>query len=324
MVNELKKLLEVENLKIRYQTRKGKVFAVNNVSFKVNKGEFVGLSGESGCGKTTIANSLLHILPKEGIVEDGKIIFKGKNTLNFSEENKRLYRWKDVSMIFQGAMNSLNPVHKIIDQMADTILIHESISRAEANERSLNLIESMGIERSRGYSYPHELSGGMKQRMMIALALVCQPSLILADEPTTALDVMVQAQILDLLNKLRNEIDLSLLLITHDLSVIAETCDRAIIMYGGRIMEEGPVSKMFTEPAHPYTRKLLSSFPSVVEDKEIDYIEGNPPPLLESQFPQGCPFYDRCEYAIDKCDEEPPTLKFKDDVRVACIRSNEI
>jgi peptide/nickel transport system ATP-binding protein len=315
-------LLEVNNLNVRYQTKKGKVSAVNNVSFNIKPGEFVGLSGESGCGKTTVANSLLQILPKEGKIESGKIKFKNENILDFSSEKILQYRWKNVSMIFQGSMNALNPVHKVIKQMSDTILLHENVSKEEAENRSLDLLEAMGIERLRGNAYPHELSGGMRQRVMIALALVCHPSLVLADEPTTALDVMVQAQILDLLNKLRKEFKLSLLLITHDLSVIAETCNRVIIMYGGRIMEEGPVKKIFTTPAHPYTRKLISSFPSVAEDKPIDYITGNPPNLLFP--PPGCPFYERCEYAIEKCNQNVPSLIIKDGVQVACIRSNEI
>ncbi|MHA1982725.1 MAG: ABC transporter ATP-binding protein [Candidatus Hodarchaeales archaeon] len=317
-----KKILRVENLNIRYHTRKGKVSAVNDVTFDIKSGEFVGLSGESGCGKTTVANSLLRLLPKEGKVESGNIIFNGDNILNYSNDKVREYRWKDVSMIFQGSMNSLNPVHKVIKQMTETIMLHEKISKNEATERSLDLMEAMGLERSRGSAYPHELSGGMRQRVMIALALACQPSLVLADEPTTALDVMVQAQILDLLNDLREKYSLSLLLITHDLSVIAETCDRAIIMYGGRIMEEGPVDKMFTDPAHPYTKKLISSFPSVAEDKEIDYIPGNPPDLLYP--PPGCPFKARCEYAIEKCGEDIPSLEPKNEVKVACIRSDEI
>ena len=251
-------------------------------------------------------------------------MFRGSNILGYSEKELRQYRWKDVSMIFQSSMNSLNPVHKIIKQMVDTILIHEKISKSEAEERSFKLIELMGIEASRGYAYPHELSGGMKQRMMIALSLVCNPSLVIADEPTTALDVMVQAQILKLLDNLRKKLDLSLLLITHDLSVISEVCDRAMIMYGGRIMEEGSVEKIFTSPQHPYTRKLISSFPSVVEDKEIDYIEGSPPPLLESSFPKGCPFSERCSYRIRECDEKVPELKWKGDSKVACLRSDEI
>jgi oligopeptide/dipeptide ABC transporter ATP-binding protein len=319
---KMNEVLKVENLNIRYHTRKGDVSAVNDVTFDIKLGEFVGLSGESGCGKTTVANSLLRLLPKEGRVESGKITFNGENILKYSPEQTLQYRWKEVSMIFQGSMNSLNPVHKVIKQMTETILLHEKISKREATKRSLDLMEAMGLENSRGSAYPHELSGGMRQRMMIALALACHPSLVLADEPTTALDVMVQAQILDLLNNLRKKYNLSLLLITHDLSVIAETCDRAIIMYGGRIMEEGPVDKMFTNPGHPYTRKLISSFPSVAEDKEIDYIPGNPPNLL--YLPPGCPFKERCEYAIEKCGEKIPPLETKNGTNVACIRSDEI
>ena len=315
-------LLSVQNLYVKYLTKKGKISAVNDVSFNIKQGEFVGLSGESGCGKTTVANSLLGILPKGGKVEAGKITFNDQNILNFSEEEMRKYRWKNVSMIFQGSMNALNPIHRVVKQMTDAILLHEEVTKSEAEKRSLDLIEAMGIERSRGFAFPHELSGGMKQRMMIALALVCQPSLVLADEPTTALDVMVQAQILELLKNIREKQNLSLLLITHDLSVIAEVCDRVVIMYGGRIMEEGPVAEIFTKPSHPYTRKLISSFPSVDEDKPIDYTSGNPPNLLHP--PSGCPFYSRCSFAIEKCKKEVPAIKEKNNIKVACIRSDEI
>lgn len=315
-------LLSVQNLSVKYFTKKGKVSAVNDVSFEINHGEFVGLSGESGCGKTTVANSLLGILPKGGKIVSGMIKFDKQNILNFSEEEIQNYRWKNVSMIFQGSMNALNPIHRVVKQMTDAILLHEKISKSEAEYRSLDLIEAMGIERSRGFAFPHELSGGMKQRMMIALALVCQPSLVLADEPTTALDVMIQAQILELLKNLREQQNLSLLLITHDLSVIADVCDRVIIMYGGRIMEEGSVKEIFTKPSHPYTQKLISSFPSVDEDKPIDYIPGNPPNLLHP--PPGCPFYSRCNFAIEKCNITIPSLKEKNNTKVACIRSEEL
>jgi peptide/nickel transport system ATP-binding protein len=207
--------------------------------------------------------------------------------------------------------------------MKNVILLHEKdTTEWEAIERSLDLLESMGIERSRGDAYPHELSGGMKQRAMIALALTCHPSLVIADEPTTALDVMIQAQILELMKQLREQTSLSLILITHDLSVIAETCDRAVIMYAGRIMEEAPVATLFETPAHPYTRKLISSFPSVLRDKEIDFIPGNPPDLINP--PSGCPYHPRCDYTIDICKTTIPPLENKNGVRVACLRSDEI
>ncbi|MFX1559648.1 MAG: ABC transporter ATP-binding protein [Promethearchaeota archaeon] len=315
-------VIEVNDLGISYITKQGKVRAAEEVSFKIRCGEFVGLSGESGCGKTTTALALMHLLPKEGIIEGGEILFKGSNILEYTKKEILEYLWRDVSMIFQGAMNALNPVHKVIDQMTTAIRIHEDVSEEEARERSLELIDSVGIDISRADGYPHEMSGGMKQRLMIALALVCHPSLIIADEPTTALDVMVQAQILDLLNQLRNVTNLSLLLITHDLSVIAETCDYAIIMYAGRIAEMGSIKIIFTNPEHPYTMKLISSFPSILTEKGIDFIPGNPPDLINP--PSGCRYHERCDYVIDKCRQEIPPLEDEQGHKVACWRRHDI
>jgi peptide/nickel transport system ATP-binding protein len=318
-----KNLLEIQDLNVYYETKEGKVRAVQNLDLSIDCGEFIGISGESGCGKTTTAMAIMHLLPREGVIESGSIQFNGRNTLEFSKEEIQDFLWKDLSMVFQGSMNALNPVHKVIDQMKNVILLHEKdTTEWEAIERSLDLLESMGIERSRGDAYPHELSGGMKQRAMIALALTCHPSLVIADEPTTALDVMIQAQILELMKQLREQTSLSLILITHDLSVIAETCDRAVIMYAGRIMEEAPVATLFKTPAHPYTRKLISSFPSVLRDKEIDFIPGNPPDLINP--PSGCPYHPRCDYTIDICKTTIPPLENKNGVRVACLRSDEI
>ncbi len=317
-----KNLLEIKDLNVHYETKEGNVRAVQELSLSVDCGEFFGISGESGCGKTTTAMTIMQLLPREGIVDSGSIRFNGRETLEFTEEEILDFRWKRISMIFQGSMNALNPVHKVIDQMKNVILLHEDTTEPEAIERSLDLLEAMGIERSRGDAYPHELSGGMKQRVMIALALTCHPSLIIADEPTTALDVMIQAQILELLKQLRVQTSLSLILITHDLSVIAETCDKAIIMYAGRIMEEAPVDSLFASPAHPYTRKLISSFPSVLGEKEIDFIPGNPPDLINP--PSGCPYHPRCDFAIDICKAKIPTLESKNGIRVACFRSDEI
>ncbi|TFF92048.1 ABC transporter ATP-binding protein [Candidatus Thorarchaeota archaeon] len=315
-------VLKVDNLSISYQTRQGKVKAAEDVTFEVKAGQFVGLSGESGCGKTTTALSIMHLLPKEGVVEKGSILFKEEDILQYDKKEVQEYLWRDVSMIFQGAMNALNPVHKVIDQMVTAIRIHEDVSKQEARQRSLELIDSVGIDVSRADGYPHEMSGGMKQRLMIALALVCHPSLVIADEPTTALDVMVQAQIMDLLRQLRQRTSLSVLLITHDLSVLAETCDHIIIMYAGRIAEAGDKRTVFTAPEHPYTMKLISSFPSVLADKGIDYIPGNPPDLINP--PSGCRFHPRCQYAIEKCRREQPPLEDENGHRVACWRRHDI
>ena len=317
-----KRLLDIRELNVHYETKQGNVRAVQDLTLSVDCGEFVGISGESGCGKTTTAMTIMQLLPREGIIESGSILFNSRDTLKFTEEEILDFRWKGISMIFQGSMNALNPVHKVIDQMKKTILLHEDVSDEDAIERSLDLLEAMGIERSRGDAYPHELSGGMQQRAMIALALVCHPSLVIADEPTTALDVMIQAQILELLKKLKEQTNLSLILITHDLSVIAETCDKGVIMYAGRIMEEAPVSSLFKTPAHPYTRKLISSFPSILGDSKIDFIPGNPPDLINP--PEGCPFHPRCDYAIEICKAKVPPLESKNGIRVACLRSDEI
>jgi oligopeptide/dipeptide ABC transporter ATP-binding protein len=318
-----KQLLKIKDLNVYYETKEGKVRAVQDLSLSIDCGEFIGISGESGCGKTTTAMAIMQLLPREGIVESGSIKFDGREILEFSKDELLDFLWKDLSMVFQGSMNALNPVHKVIEQMKNVILLHEeNTTELEAVERSLDLLEAMGIERSRGDAYPHELSGGMRQRAMIALAMTCHPSLIIADEPTTALDVMIQAQILELLKHLREQTSLSLILITHDLSVIAETCDRVAIMYAGRIMEEAPVATLFETPAHPYTRKLISSFPSVLRDKEIDFIPGNPPDLINP--PSGCPYHPRCDFTIDMCKTTIPPLEDKDGIRVACLRSEEI
>ena len=317
-----KRLLDIRELNVHYETKQGNVQAVQDLTLSVDSGEFVGISGESGCGKTTTAMTIMQLLPREGIIESGSIRFNNLETLGFTEEEILDFRWKGISMIFQGSMNALNPVHKIIDQMKNAILLHEDVFEEDAIERSLDLLEAMGIERSRGDAYPHELSGGMRQRAMIALALVCHPSLVIADEPTTALDVMIQAQILELLKKLREQTNLSLILITHDLSVIAETCDKAVIMYAGRIMEEAPILSLFKSPAHPYTRKLISSFTSVLCDSKIDFIPGNPPDMINP--PEGCPYHPRCDYAIEICKSKIPPLESKNGIRVACLRSDEI
>jgi peptide/nickel transport system ATP-binding protein len=315
-------VLKVSGLKVYYHISQGIVKAVDNIDFTVGCGEFVGLSGESGCGKTTTAMALLQILPKEGVVESGQAIVGNTDILTLGKKDIEAFRWKGISMVFQGAMNSLNPVHRVIDQMVDAILIHEKISKEEAREIALELIVSVGIEKSRATAYPHELSGGMKQRLMIALSLVLHPPLVIADEPTTALDVMIQAQILDLFKQLREKTSLSLLIITHDLSVLAETCDKVIIMYAGKIVEEAPVEIIFNQPAHPYTRKLIASFPSILADKKIDFIPGNPPDLIDP--PIGCNFHPRCDYATDECKTEDPPLVDEDGHKVACFRRHEI
>ncbi|MHA1676761.1 MAG: ABC transporter ATP-binding protein [Candidatus Njordarchaeales archaeon] len=313
-------LLEVRNLRVYYETLSGFVRAVEDVSFDVAKGEALGIAGESGCGKTTVALSILRLLPTNGRIVGGKIIYKDVDLVKMPEEEFReRIRWKEISMVFQGAMNALNPVMRISDQIVEAILLHEpDITKKEALERAGKLFELVGIERSRLNNYPHEFSGGMRQRAMIAMALACNPSLIIADEPTTALDVIVAAQILKLLKELRKTLNLAMILISHDLSVIAETCEKVVIMYGGQLVESGDVVTIFKEPLHPYTQGLISAFPDVREKStKLISIPGSPPDLLRP--PRGCRFHPRCQYATEICrTNEPRLTKIKGNHYVAC------
>ena len=299
-------LLEVEGLRTYYFTRAGPVRAVDGVSFFVEKGEVFGLAGESGCGKTTAGLSILRLLPPHGRIVGGRIVFDGIDLLSIREpEFRRKYRWKRISMIFQGAMNALNPVFRVGDQIAEAIMLHEKVSKEEAMDKVRELFKKVGIEPSRVDNYPHEFSGGMRQRAMIAMALACNPELVIADEPTTALDVVIQGQILDLLRKLKDEYDLSVILITHDMSVIAELCNRVGIMYAGKLVECADVRTIFKEPSHPYTQGLISAIPSLTGPKvRLKSIPGAPPDLLNP--PRGCRFHPRCPYAMDKCRREEP------------------
>lgn len=300
-------LLEVQNLTTYYTTLRGPVHAVENISFSMDKGEPLGLAGESGCGKTTVALSILKILPYNGKVISGKILFKGKDIVKVSDEEMRTQiRWKGVSLIFQGAMNALNPVYKIEDQIIEAILTHEpGVTKKEAKERIVRLFEMVGVDPSRKGNYPHEFSGGMKQRAMIAMALACNPEILIADEPGTALDVIVQAQVLKLFNELKKRLNLATILISHDLSIISETCDKLAIMYAGKIVELGDVYTMFKDPLHPYTEGLISAFPNIKEQRrKMISIPGTPPDLLRP--PSGCKFHPRCSYAMDICKKNEP------------------
>ncbi|HKG57860.1 MAG TPA: ABC transporter ATP-binding protein, partial [Candidatus Limnocylindrales bacterium] len=311
-------LLEVTDLKAHFRLESGWVRAVDGVSFRLNDGEALGLAGESGCGKTTTALSLVRLLPANGRIKGGKVELFGIDLVPKSEHALRRYRWREISIVFQGAMNALNPVRRVRDQIAEPIEVRLGQSQRSARAKADELLELVGIPKRRGMAYPHELSGGMRQRAMIAMALACDPAVVIGDEPTTALDVMVQAQILQLLEQLRRDLGLSLILITHDLSVIAETCDRVLVMYAGRVAEEGPVGRVFTAPRHPYTQKLLSSFPNIRADRRtLDVIPGQPPDLRDP--PPGCRFAPRCPFAMDVCREVvPPEVLFTDGVRVAC------
>ena len=312
-------LLAVENLRTHFKLESGWVKAVDGVSFRLNDGEALGLAGESGCGKTTTALSLVRLLPANARIRKGSAMeLFGIDLVPKTEDQLRRYRWREISIVFQGAMNALNPVRRIGEQIAEPIEVRLGLSQDVARKRASELLELVGIPRQRAASYPHELSGGMRQRTMIAMALACDPAIVIGDEPTTALDVMVQAQILELLERLRRELGLSLILITHDLSVIAETCDRTLIMYAGKVAEEGPVSRIFSAPRHPYTQKLLAAFPNIHADRRsLETIPGSPPDLRNP--PAGCRFNPRCSFAMDICREvEPPEVVYPDGVRVAC------
>ena len=310
-------LLVVEGLTTHFSLGAETVHAVDDVSFRLDYGEALGIAGESGCGKTTTALSLVRLLPANASVAGGSVKLMGIDLVPKSENAMRRYRWREISIVFQGAMNALNPVHRLRDQIAEPLTERLDIHPREARKRAGDLLELVGIPRKRGGAYPHELSGGMRQRAMIAMALACDPAIVIGDEPTTALDVMVQAQILELLEDLRHKLGLSLILITHDLSVIAETCDRVLVMYAGRVAEEGTVDEVFRRPRHPYTQKLLSAFPNIHADRRaLEVIPGSPPDLRHP--PPGCRFAPRCSFAMPVCSEVvPPEVSF-DGVRVAC------
>jgi oligopeptide/dipeptide ABC transporter ATP-binding protein len=311
-------LLAVQDLAVWFRLPSGVVKAVDGVNFGLNDGEALGIAGESGCGKTTTALSLVRLLPTNARIRSGKIELFGIDLVPKSERQLARYRWREISIVFQGAMNALNPVRRVGDQIAEPIEIRLGQSRDASRKRAAELLDLVGIPKKRVGAYPHELSGGMRQRAMIAMALACDPAIVIGDEPTTALDVMVQAQILQLLERLRRELGLSLILITHDLSVIAETCDRVMVMYAGRVAEEGPVRRVFTAPRHPYTQKLLSSFPNIRADRRtLEVIPGSLPDPRNP--PPGCRFAPRCSFVMDVCREVvPPEVRYPDGVRVAC------
>jgi len=303
-------LLEVQDLRTYYTTLRGPVKAVDGVTFEVSKGEALGLAGESGCGKTTAALSILRLLPSAGRIVSGKVIFNKRDITNLPEDEiRKSIRWKEISIVFQGAMNALNPVYKIGDQIVEAIVTHESnISKKDAEDRTKKLLEMVGIDPSRAGNYPHEFSGGMRQRALIAMSIACNPQLLIADEPGTALDVIVQAQVLKLLRELKSKLSLAMMLITHDLSIIAETCEKTAIMYAGKLAEYGEIVRVFKEPLHPYTQGLMGAFPSIRASRvKMISIPGQPPDLLDP--PSGCRFHPRCPYAMDICKKEEPVVE---------------
>ncbi len=298
-------LLEVENLTMYYRTRSGWVQAVDNVSLSVNRGEAVGLVGESGCGKTSLAMSLLKLLPGNAMIKGGHIRFDGTDIVPLSEDQMRHYRWEHISMVFQAAMNSLNPVYTVRDQIVEAIQYHMPMPEKEARVRVAKLFEFVGLDPNVMNQYPHEYSGGMKQRAVIAMALACDPDIIIADEPTTALDVIVQDRILKRMDEIRSELNMAMIYISHDIAVIAEVSDRIGVMYAGKMMEMADVVTIFKKPLHPYTFALMSAFPSVKGEKhELVELPGEPPNLISP--PTGCRFHPRCPRATAVCAEKEP------------------
>ena len=300
-------LLEIKNLKVYYRTKRGEARAVDDVTFNVQAGGTLGLVGESGCGKTTIAKAVMRLLPKNGHIPGGSIMFKGRDLTKLNLANIRKYRWEEIAMISQSAMNALNPVARVGHQLIEAIQAHRRVSRDAARARLAEVFEMVGINLERAQDYPHQFSGGMKQRAVIAMALLLEPDLILADEPTTALDVLVQDQIIVKIKELLNRLDNAMILITHDIAVVAETCERMVVMYAGKVMEHADTEAIFYEPFNPYTLGLQNAFPSVQGSrKELISIPGFPPSLIDP--PPGCRFAPRCPFAQDICHKEEPEL----------------
>lgn len=315
-------LLNVQNLSVEYETQTEPVQAVTDVSFTVEHGERMGLVGESGCGKTTIAQSLIGLLPKNGRVTSGSIELTRADDgsvidiTTVDDRTLRAIRWDEVAIISQSAMNALDPVYTVADQIVEAIELHEDVPRAKARERAGELIDRVGIDKEHLNSYPHQLSGGMRQRVMIAMALALDPPLILADEPTTALDVVTQDHILSQIDDLCESENISMMMITHDISVVSETCDKIGIMYGGELVEAGPIREVFNDPQHPYTQGLLSAFPSLDDTaSELITIKGQPPDLRDP--PRGCSFYERCPYSESRCLNNKPALTPRGSERAA-------
>ncbi|WP_394138736.1 ABC transporter ATP-binding protein [Cytobacillus oceanisediminis] len=316
-------VLSVENLSTYFKTDKGIAKAVENVSFSLNKGEMLGLIGESGCGKTTVAQSILRLIEYPGKVVSGRVVLNGRDLIKASEKELSSMRWKEISVIPQSAMNALNPIFTIGDQIMESILLHENVSKREALQRTKTLLELVGIDGERWRSYPHEFSGGMKQRVAIAMALACNPKLVISDESTTGLDVLTQAQVIALIKSLQKKMDLSVILISHDLPMVTAICDKIAIMYAGNIVEWASTEDILKNPRHPYSQALLNASPDLSNpDKEVVSIPGSVPNLVD--FPHSCRFHTRCPYAYDKCRQENPEFKeIKNGHYVACFLEEE-
>ena len=318
-------LLEVKDLRVEFKTQDGSVTAVNDLNFSLHAGETLGIVGESGSGKSQTVFSIMGLLAKNGVVS-GSAKFEGREILNLPEKELNLIRAEEIAMIFQDPMTSLNPFMKVSEQLMEVLILHKGMSRKAAFEASVQMLEAVKIPeaRRRITMYPHEFSGGMRQRVMIAMALLCRPKLLIADEPTTALDVTVQAQIMELLNELKSEFNTSIIMITHDLGVVAGSCDRVLVMYAGRTMEYGTVDEIFYQPSHPYTEGLLRAIPRLdANEHELPTIPGNPPNLLK--LPTGCPYQERCHRVSTRCQSSSPILMpFAEGRLRACFADEEV
>jgi peptide/nickel transport system ATP-binding protein len=315
----VKEVLKVEDLEVGISTENGFANIVNGVTFSLEKGKTLGIVGESGCGKSMTSLSLMGLLPPAVSYRSGSINLKDKELTKMAKNDWRKLRGKDIAMIFQEPMTSLNPVYTIGSQIVELILNHQKMSKKKAYAQALKMLQLVGIPRADEvlHEYPHQLSGGMRQRVMIAMALSCDPEVLVADEPTTALDVTIQAQILELMKSLQKELDMSIILITHDLGVVAEMCEKVVVMYAGEVVEESDVVELFENPKHPYTKGLLASLPDIDEEKEyLSSIPGTVPSPTE--MPKGCRFASRCEFAHERCAESPPTIHINDQSSAKC------
>ena len=310
-------LLNIINLVMYYRTIKGEVKAVDNVSFSLHKGETVAIIGESGCGKSSLAKSIIRLLPRNVSVYKGKILFNGVNLLDLDEEvlNKEI-RWTKITYVPQAALNSLNPVIKVGDQMIEPLILHQKMDKKEALERAAKVLRLVGVNDVFLNHYPFELSGGMKQRVIIAMSLLTNPELMMLDEPTSSLDVLTQASIMNLLKKIKKEMGLSMIFITHDVALSSELADKVAVMYAGQIVEFNSAEKFYSNPRHPYSQKLMESVPTLRRDKELGFIPGSPPSLLNP--PKGCRFAERCPLKFGKCLEDPPIIRLNGDSYVKC------
>lgn len=312
-------LLELKDLKIQFNTPRGVVTAVDGISYRIRRGETLCVVGESGCGKSATALSILRLLADNGIYANGSIHFGGRDLLQLKSKEMRKIRGREISMIFQEPMTSLNPVHQVGKQIAESYILHSKVSKAEAWGKAVEMLSTVGVPDAQRVAkcFPHQLSGGMRQRVMIAIAMACSPELLIADEPTTALDVTVQAQILRLIKKLQEERGMAVMFITHDLGVVAEIADYIVVMYAGKIVEEGSAEQIFYHPCHPYTQGLLKCIPRIDEEREsLNIIEGNVP--NPENFPEGCRFHTRCQYCQEICERESPALRKEETSIYAC------